>query len=761
MTDLASWDRRNEDYLAAAVARIRLLLERAVARHTPSTAQVITATEAPRRRRFRGPQEPPRRVPLALTAVPGVDTSAQAVADAAATEPPPALVLLGDRFDLTPFERDVLLLCVAIELQPGLAALCGAAQGDPRLSYPTFALAFTIFDDPTWEPLLPDRPLRRFQLVEIHQPPPTVLTAAALRAGERTVAFAKGINYLDDRLAPLLTRPPDEQGEEPGSVAAVVDRVLAEIEPARSGPRPVVALLGAEPTSKLQVAQATCRRLELTLHQLPSELLPTDPGELEHLARLWERESMLSPVALYLTGVGGAPGRLVVRTSGTVFVDTHDVPVAPGRRVVVADVAGPSTAEQEAVWQAELAADGPAAARGLANQFHLPTATIRRIARAARRGAAGSAADRAWSMCLAETRRGMDALAERVESGAGWDDIVLPGRRAAPGPHAGRPGGAAPPGLRDVGLRREELPRPRHQRAVHRPARRGKTMMASVIANHLRLNLYCVDLSTVVDKYIGETEKNLARVFDQAERRGVVLFFDECDALFGKRTEVRDSHDRYANIESSYLLQRLETFGGLAILATNMKSALEPAFIRRLRCVVDFPPPGPRERTQIWRKAFPAEAQTDGIDAERLGRLNFTGGNIVTIAMNAAFLAAAQGAPDRDGARARGGPRRGAQAGAADQRAGLRAARGGPVNLHIERIVVHGAALASGEEAVLGAAVTAELTRLLTAGGPPPAHPAFVLAAPPVRATPGGAALGVAVARAVYRGLGGTAAADG
>ena len=127
----------------------------------------------------------------------------------------------------------------------------------------------------------------------------------------------------------------------------------------------------------------------------------------------------------------------------------------------------------------------------------------------------------------------------------------------------------------------------------------------------------------------------------------MVLFFDECDALFGKRTEIRDSHDRYANIESSYLLQRIEAFSGLAILATNMKSALDPAFVRRLRFVVDFTHPDPAGRTRIWEKVFPAATETEGLDTVRLGRLNLTGGNIFTIAMNAAFLAAGEGTPVR------------------------------------------------------------------------------------------------------------------
>ena len=154
------------------------------------------------------------------------------------------------------------------------------------------------------------------------------------------------------------------------------------------------------------------------------------------------------------------------------------------------------------------------------------------------------------------------------------------------------------------------------------------------------MNLYRIDLSAVVSKYIGETEKNLRRLFDAAEDGGAILLFDEADALFGKRSEVKDSHDRYANIEINYLLQRMEAYRGLAILATNMKSALDPAFMRRLRFIVNFPFPGVAERKLIWQKVFPPQTPTDALDYDRLARLNVTGGNIHSIALNAAFMAA-------------------------------------------------------------------------------------------------------------------------
>jgi SpoVK/Ycf46/Vps4 family AAA+-type ATPase len=179
----------------------------------------------------------------------------------------------------------------------------------------------------------------------------------------------------------------------------------------------------------------------------------------------------------------------------------------------------------------------------------------------------------------------------------------------------------------------------------------GKTMAAEVIANELHLDLYRIDLSAVVNKYIGETEKNLRRLFDAAEDGGMILFFDEADALFGKRSEVKDSHDRYANIEVNYLLQRMESFRGLAILATNMKSSLDQAFMRRLRFVVNFPFPGPVERKMIWERAFPKDDQEQSVsgtpiedlDHDHLARLNLPGGNIHNVALNAAFLAARAG----------------------------------------------------------------------------------------------------------------------
>jgi hypothetical protein len=175
------------------------------------------------------------------------------------------------------------------------------------------------------------------------------------------------------------------------------------------------------------------------------------------------------------------------------------------------------------------------------------------------------------------------------------------------------------------------------------PSGTGKTLAAEVLANELGLELLAVDLSLVVDKYIGETEKRLATAFDVAERRGGLLFFDEADALFGKRSDVRDAHDRYANIEVDFLLQRLEAFSGLAILATNQRGHLDPAFMRRIRFSIDFPFPDAVARAEIWRRMLAPPVPTEALDIDALARLEVAGGNIQSIALNAAFLGAAEG----------------------------------------------------------------------------------------------------------------------
>jgi SpoVK/Ycf46/Vps4 family AAA+-type ATPase len=239
----------------------------------------------------------------------------------------------------------------------------------------------------------------------------------------------------------------------------------------------------------------------------------------------------------------------------------------------------------------------------------------------------------------------VEELAQRIEAVATWSDIVLPEPQkqilreiAIQVKHRKKvysDWGFASMGSRGLGI----------GALFTGESGTGKTMAAEVLANELQLDLYRIDLSQVVNKYIGETEKNLKRIFDAAEEGGSILLFDEADALFGKRSDVKDSHDRYSNIEVSYLLQRMEAYGGLAVLTSNMKSAIDKAFLRRIRFVIQFPYPDAVHRAEIWKRIFPANTPVKDLDTEKLSRLSVPGGNIRNIAINAAFMAADENQP--------------------------------------------------------------------------------------------------------------------
>lgn len=283
----------------------------------------------------------------------------------------------------------------------------------------------------------------------------------------------------------------------------------------------------------------------------------------------------------------------------------------------------------------------------VANQFVLGPAQIERAVRSARISASLTGSTLTGrDLCQgarAQNAAGLERLARRIEPSVGWDDLVLPHRvvdqlheltaRARYRERVltdwrMRPGGGRGRGVTAL---------------LAGESGTGKTMAAEVIAGDLGLDLYSVDLAAVVDKYVGETEKNLERIFAEASGVNAVLLFDEADAVFGKRSEVRDAHDRYANIESAYLLQRMENFDGLAVLATNLRANLDEAFVRRLDAIVDFPTPDEDARRALWRHCFDSPVPcSDDLDMDYLARsFTLSGGNIRSAAITAAYLAAA------------------------------------------------------------------------------------------------------------------------
>jgi hypothetical protein len=343
--------------------------------------------------------------------------------------------------------------------------------------------------------------------------------------------------------------------------------------------------------------------------------------------------------------------RFVDRLGGLVFLAGREA-LHCERAALRYAVHKPDAAEQKYLWQQVL---GPSAERlnevleAVAAQFRLSAQTIEAQGRQLRPELETSASPDAllWHTCRGLSRSRLDELAQRIEPCADWSDLVLPPAQTDTlrqiAAHVQQrlkvyqDWGFADKGSRGLGI----------SVLFAGESGTGKTMAAEVLAHTLGLDLYRIDLSSVVSKYIGETEKNLRRVFDAAEECGAMLLFDEADALFGKRSEVKDSHDRYANIEVSYLLQRMEAYRGLAILTTNLKTALDTAFQRRLRFVVQFPFPDAAQRAEIWRRAYPAGTPTEGLDVAKLARLNVAGGNIRNIALTAAFLAADAGEPVR------------------------------------------------------------------------------------------------------------------
>jgi ATP-dependent 26S proteasome regulatory subunit len=417
---------------------------------------------------------------------------------------------------------------------------------------------------------------------------------------------------------------------------------------------PIVRLLGTDSASKQLVAAEAAHSVGLHLYRLPAILLPTQAADIETLTRLWQRESLLLPLALYIDTLAagseaGSPGqvspvtRLLERVEGAVFLDTRESWPDLHKPSLTIEVSKPTSSEQALAWQAALGlASGDSPAQ-LAAQFNLGYLAIKQLAQdvlSEQKSNATSLHSRLWEACLASTRPQLDVLAERIDPKATWNDIVLPPAEAALLHHVAEQVVQRATVYEKWGFG-QKMSRGLGISALFAgDSGTGKTMAAEVIANDLQLNLYRIDLSAVISKYIGETEKNLRRLFDAAENGGAILFFDEADALFGKRSEVKDSHDRYANIEINYLLQRMEAYRGLAILATNMKSALDTAFMRRLRFIVRFPFPGVAERKAIWHRVFPDDMPKAAIDYDRLARLNITGGSIHSIALNAAFLAA-------------------------------------------------------------------------------------------------------------------------
>jgi hypothetical protein len=574
------------------------------------------------------------------------------VEDAAANLSGPfAVDSLSSVFGLTPFERDILLLCAGADLDSGFGALCAASRGDSR---PTFGLALAALPEPHWSALLPSAPLRYWHLIEVAG---ETLTQAPLRIDERILHYLTGVSYLDARLEGLV-RPVEAPSALTPSLRRSADKIAALCSAEHSGGSPVIQLTGNAPAESMMVAAAGCAALGLRLYAMNAADIPCS-ADRELIARLWDRECALNRAALLIEwdepDQRRATSAFADAIRGITLIAGRDPVALKRRRVLRVDVERPDATEQREIWERTLgqaaqlngALNQVVALNQVIAQFHLGERDIEAAGADARTRAGGEIAANLWDACRLQARTRIEGLAQRITSAPAWEDLVLPdsqvqtlreiAQQVRHRPTVYEAWGFASRGARGLGI----------SALFFGQSGTGKTMAAEVIATDLHVDLYRIDLSQVVSKYIGETEKNLQKVFDAAEESGAVLLFDEADALFGRRSEVKDSHDRYANIEISYLLQRMEAYRGLAILTTNMKTLLDPAFLRRIRFAVQFPFPETVHRVRIWSRVFPPGTPTDGLDLDKLARLTMAGGNIRNIAIQSAFLAAADGEPVR------------------------------------------------------------------------------------------------------------------
>ena len=557
-------------------------------------------------------------------------------------EPWRALGRLKDVFALTRFEAGLLVTLAAISIDPVLAASTAAIQGQSRTGLISFALAARLLPECELAALRPDAPLRLWRLIEIDSPPEAA-AATLFRIDERVLYYLAGVKVVPDPLVPVASA-----GWLAPSQHSIAARLAALLKVEHGAAVPAIQLCGEDIGALRALVAEAGDQLGLQLLRIAAAGLPQARAELAELARRCSRDLALSEAILLIEASEGSPegtsaaAQFAGLVEGLVVIAARTPLPLGGRPALRVDVPALSFDERRIHWSLLAPSLGDRELDKIVRTFSLDGA-----GRIAAVRLAGPEADAAalWAACRDQSREGLEGLAQRITSAASWNDLVLPETQCEL--------------LREIvdhvdyaGLVLEHW---RFETRLSRgtgiaalfagPSGTGKTLAAEVLGNALERDLYRIDLSQVVSKYIGETEKNLARIFATAEGAGAILLFDEADALFGKRSEVQDSHDRYANIEVSYLLQRMETYTGLSILTTNLKDALDKAFLRRLRFIVQFAYPNADQRRQIWQRAFPAELPTQGLDFDRLGQYDLTGGAIRNVALAAAFFAARDGGP--------------------------------------------------------------------------------------------------------------------
>lgn len=592
------------------------------------------------------------------------------------------LCRLSDRFGLNRFEIDTLLICLLPEIHTRYERLYAYLHDDVTRKRPSVDLALQcLVDDPEERLRCRESFLAPGPLIEHH------LLRVEDESGSRPSPLPRRTLKIDDRIAGYLLDS-DEPDSALSGYVRLIDPATGLADLITTGPlrqtlttlarnlaggsTPILYLQGPAGVGKRTTVEALCnaggwRLMTVDVQSLlaretsPETLvaLAVREASLQDRAICWHRfDLLLSEDIAHPRLLGDIAGQ--IQQSGHPTFLTGEGNCQPGnlfgsKAFVQIELDLPPHAVRRSLWETYLNGTAPPTNEididDISEKFRFTPAQIRDAASTARNMSLhdgrqnGMTAEHLYAACRAVSSQKLALLARKIQPRFTWTDIVLP--------------------IDQMAQLREIANYVRYRHIVYAdwnfdtkvslgkglnvlfagPSGTGKTMAADILAHELELDLYKIDLSTVVSKYIGETEKNLDRIFREAHNSNAILFFDEADAVFGKRSEVRDSHDRYANIEVAYLLQKMEEYDGIVILATNLRKNIDDAFARRMHFSVEFPQPDEPDRLRIWKSIFPAEAPVDeSVDLNFMARqFKITGGNIKNIAVGAAFLAAADG----------------------------------------------------------------------------------------------------------------------
>ncbi|MCP4369601.1 MAG: ATP-binding protein [Deltaproteobacteria bacterium] len=591
-------------------------------------------------------------------------------------------------FGLSLYEREILLLCLALNSDAKYEKIYAYLHDDATKRYLTLQLIFTLLTNTLEERALirqsfsTHSPLIKWQLlklIEDHRDPAVSSLSKPICIDERIIDFLLGSPFLDSSTAEILHIAQDKEdidtlyiGDDIKQKIKNITKNLNEFGEAESNT--IVLLYGPDGYGKRNASTAVSSALNIPLLEVSVKHLLKNEDTFKETIKRIIREALMLQCSLLIKDMevllceGEKTGYLrdfllkeVGDYSWLTFLSCEEDArlrfenESDKVRYIKVHFPVPDFPVRKMIWEKTLNGniniETNLTHNDLANKFRF---TERQI-----KGAVSTAIDRAFlnsekqetlteedvlTGCRAQCNHKLTELARKITPKYKWDDIVLPDIQ--------------------ISQLQEICTHLKYKHMVYGdwgfetrlsigkglnvlfagPSGTGKTMAAEIMANELMLELYKIDLSQVVSKYIGETEKNLSKIFHEAETSNAILFFDEADALFGKRSEVKDAHDRYANIEVGYLLQKMEEYEGITILATNLKKNIDEAFVRRMRFIVDFPAPDEKQREQIWKIIFPAATPvSEEIDYVYLSeRLEITGGNIKNIALSAAFYAAGE-----------------------------------------------------------------------------------------------------------------------